>query len=162
MLTNNEGCDIIKLRNGVRLMNKEEKLKENGTYNSNHKNVKSKLFANSQFFDARDIVQVKYEMLRAVSHEKKSVTQVSKEYGFSREAFYENKRVFNKDGITALIPKKKGPKGSHKLSGGEKFIENYLEKKPEAKAPEIAVQLERETGMKLHPKTIRRYIIKKK
>jgi transposase len=145
----------------VTAMSKEEALKENGTYNANHKNVKNRLFANSQFFDARDIVQVKYEMLREALHGGKPVTQVSKEYGFSREAFYENKRVFEKEGITALIPKKKGPKGSHKLNSGKSFIKEYLEKKPDAKSPELAAQLEVQTGIKLSSRTIQRYLNKK-
>jgi len=143
-------------------MNKTEMLKENGTFNTNHKNVNSRIFSGSPFFDAKDLIQVKYEMLREVSLEGKSVTQASKEYGFSREAFYENKRLFEKDGITALIPKKTGPKGPHKLAKGEEFIRTYLDKKPNAKASEIARQLEFKAGIKLHPRTIHRYLGQKK
>jgi transposase len=143
-------------------MEKEKTLRENGTYNVNHKKVKSRLFESSQFFDARDIVQVKYEMLREVTQGGKSVTAVSEEYGFSRETLYENKRIFEKEGITGLLPKKKGPKGSHKLSGGESFINEYIAGKPEAKSSEVAEELEKQTGIKLHPRTIQRYMRKKK
>jgi transposase len=143
-------------------MSKEEALKENGTFNRYHKSVKSRLFGCGPFFDARDLVQVKYEMLREVSHEGKSVTQAAKEYGLSREAFYKNKRLFEKNGLTALIPKKTGPKGPHKLANGEEFINGYLDKNPDAKATEIAAQLELNVGIKLHPVTISRYLNKKK
>jgi len=143
-------------------MSRDKTLKENGTYNSNHGKVKSRLFADSAFFDAKDLVQVKYEMLREVTRGGKSVTAVVEEYGFSREAYYENKRLFEKEGITGFIPKKPGPKGSHKLSKAEGFIKGYLEKKPEAKAPEIAKELEKETGVKIHTRTMYRYLGKKK
>jgi len=143
-------------------MNKDKTLKENGTYNSNHEKVKSRLFADSAFFDAKDLVQVKYEMLREVTCGGKSVTAAAEDYGFSREAYYENKRLFEREGITGFVPKKPGPKGSHKLSKAEGFIKGYIEKKPEAKAPEITKELEKETGVKVHTRTMYRYLGKKK
>ena len=152
----------MEAKDEVTEVSKDEILKENGTYNRNHKEVRSKLFKSSQFFDARDMVQVKYEMLREVSQGGESVTTVSSEYGFSRETFYETKRLFEENGIAGLLPKKKGPKGSHKLRGGERFIDEYIAGRPEAKSSEVAAQLEKGTGIKIHPRTIQRYIRKKK
>ena len=40
------------------------------------------------FFDPRDIVQVKYEMLRRVAREGHSVTSAAAAFGFSRPSFY--------------------------------------------------------------------------
>jgi hypothetical protein len=39
-------------------------LKKHGTLNLQSEKVKHALFQNSDFFDARDLVQVKYEMVR--------------------------------------------------------------------------------------------------
>ena len=49
--------------------------------------------------DRRDIVQVKYEMLRRASVEKASVTEASEEYGVSRPTYYQAKADFDEGGI---------------------------------------------------------------
>ena len=54
-------------------------------------------------------------MLRRVSVEQASVTDVSDEYGVSRPTFYQAKADFEAAGIAGLVPKKRGPRGPHKL-----------------------------------------------
>jgi len=143
-------------------MRKEAALKENGSYNEDYKNVTASLFQDSLFFDPRDIVQVKYEMIRSVSNNEKPVTEVAKEYGFSRVSFYRNREMFDEGGLEALVPKKPGPKSAHKFQKkGKEFVVNYLKKKPGAKATEIARQMELTIGLKVHPQTILRFIQKK-
>jgi transposase len=61
-------------------------------------------------------MQVRYEMLRRVSVDDLSVTQVSDEYGVSRPTYYQAKASFGEAGLAGLVPKKKGPHGPHKLS----------------------------------------------
>jgi hypothetical protein len=68
------------------------------------------------FFDARDVVQVKYEMLRRVHHEGQSVTGTAASFSFSRPAYYEAQAVFGKAGLPGLLPKRPGPRRAHKLS----------------------------------------------
>jgi len=46
-------------------------------------------FAVSEFLDARDLVQVKYEMVRRVRVDGEAVTRSAQEFGFSRPSFYE-------------------------------------------------------------------------
>ena len=60
-------------------------------------------------------MQVKYEMLRRVSVEKASVTDASDTYGVSRPTYYQAKADFEQAGIAGLVPKKRGPRGSHKI-----------------------------------------------
>src|SRR5712691_9700277 len=45
------------------------------------------------FFDARDLVQVKYEMLRRVSEAGQPVTQAAADFGFSRPSLYQAQAV---------------------------------------------------------------------
>jgi len=52
----------------VKMPTKDATLKETGCFNSNHDNVTAGIFASNPFFDKRDIVQVKYEMIRAASN----------------------------------------------------------------------------------------------
>jgi len=141
---------------------KEDTLKKNGCFNSNYKNVSAAIFKTVPFFDKKDIVQVKYEMIRAASKEEGSITEIADAYGFSRKSYYQINEVFQTGGLYALIPKKSGPKGPHKLTQEVlEFIDTYLADHKNAKAIEISMQLEAEKGIKIHPRTIYRYLEKK-
>lgn len=92
-------------------------LLEEGTLNPTPDKVHDPKFQDNEFFDPRDVVQVKYEMLRRVSIENASVTDATEEYGVSSPTYYQNKANFDKGGVAALVPRKRGPRGPHKLQG---------------------------------------------
>ena len=96
---------------------KVQALLEEGTLNPAPGKVQDPKFHDGEFFDPRDIVQVKYEMLRRVSVEKASVTGATEEYGVSRPTYYQTKSSFEEAGIAGLVPRKRGPHGPHKLQG---------------------------------------------
>ena len=79
---------------------KAARLKENDSLNLHPERVRAKQFHNGTFFDPRDLVQVKYEMLREVSHEGASKVQAAASYGLSRQAFYQALKAFTRGGIT--------------------------------------------------------------
>ena len=97
-----------------RKRSKAEALAEDGTYNPAPDKVGDPKVQEGVFFDPRDVVQVKYEMLRRVSVEKTSITEVSDQYGVSRPTFYQAKADFDEAGIAGLVPHKRGPHGPHK------------------------------------------------
>jgi len=100
---------------------------EEGTLNPAPEKVSDPKFRQSEFFDPRDAVQVKYEMLRRVSVENASVTEASDEYGVSRPTYYQAKTSFEGAGIAGLVPRKRGPRGPHKLQGEVlAFLERHL------------------------------------
>ena len=68
------------------------------------------------FFDARDLVQVKYEMLRRAREEGSTVSEAAAAFGFSRPSFYEAKAAYESGGLPGLLPKRPGPRRAHKLS----------------------------------------------
>ncbi|MGH3731916.1 MAG: helix-turn-helix domain-containing protein, partial [Acidimicrobiales bacterium] len=68
------------------------------------------------FFDANDLVQVKYEMLRRVSEDGRPVSEVSATFGFSRPSYYEAQHAFAASGLVGLVPQRPGPRRAHKLS----------------------------------------------
>ena len=68
---------------------KTEALRRGGVLNRHAERVSDAQFAEGQFFDARDLVQVKYEMLRKVSAEGASVTEAAGAFGLSRVSFYQ-------------------------------------------------------------------------
>lgn len=144
------------------MASKEDSLKDNGSFNRCYMNVHADVFKTSPFFDVRDLVQVKYEMLRAVVKDSARVTDVADEFGFSRKTYYQINKAFEDGGLNALIPKKPGPKGPNKLHGKvSEFIDSYVTGHKNAKAREIAAQLEKVLGVRVHPRTIERYFEKK-
>jgi transposase len=68
------------------------------------------------FFDPRDLVQVRYEMLRRVREEGQSVTATATAFGVSRPAFYAAVASFEQAGLPGLVPERPGPRRAHKLS----------------------------------------------
>ena len=90
---------------------KRQALRELGVLHLRPEDVSDELFRAHEFFDARDLVQVKYEMLRRVQVEGQAVVHVAKAFGFSRPSFYQALEVFQQRGLAGLIPKRRGPTG---------------------------------------------------
>ena len=67
---------------------KAQKLARSRTLNPRPEAVVDEGFRSSEFFDARDLVQVKYEMVRWVEAEGASVTAAAGAFGFSRQEYY--------------------------------------------------------------------------
>lgn len=143
-------------------MDKVSIMKENGSFNEKYKKVTAPAFGSGIFFDPRDIVQVKYEMLRCVSLGEATVTQAADQFGFSREAFYNNKNAYELGGVQALFPKKTGPKGPHKLvPEAIQWIDAFIQENPRAHVSEINGHLRENMGISVHNRTIERYLSKK-
>ena len=148
---------------GYKSMSKKEVLKANGTYYGRYLSVKKRGFQVGGFYDPMDIVQVKYEMLRDAQDSGRTIGAVAEDFGFSRTAFYAIKEDFEENGLTALIPEKKGPKEQHKLTKVlQDFIDEYIVNHPKASAAEIAKAILREKGMEISKRTVERYKAKKK
>ena len=140
---------------------KDESLKRNGSFNNNHENVTASVFGAMPFFDKKDIVQVKYEMIRAAANGEGSITEIAAAFGFSRKGYYQISGAFKTGGLCALLPRKTGPKGAFKLSPDViGFIDSYVDRHKNAKAKEISAALEAGKGVKVHPRTIYRHIKK--
>lgn len=143
-------------------MGKNDVLKENGTYNLNYAGVTAPHFHKGIFFDPHDLIQVKYEMLRSVETGGCTVTQASQQYGLSRESFYNTRSAYETGGLQALVPKKTGPKGAYKLTEkGRDFIDHYQAEHPGASALEINNRMKENTGIRVHKRTVERYLSKK-
>jgi transposase len=136
---------------------KKENLKDEGAFNPKHKEVKDKLFKEKDFFDPRDLVQVKYEMLRRVKKEDKTVSKVVKNFGFSRPTFYQIKDNFNKEGLPGLLPKKRGPQKPHKLTPEVMiYIKRIIPEKKKVDYKKLAQKVEAKFSISVHPRSIRR------
>lgn len=135
---------------------KRESLLEHRTLNRRATFVRDAGFCPEQdFFDPRDLLQVKYEMLRKVLVDCAPVSHAARDFGFSRVAFYKTLRTFEQHGLAGLLPRKRGPRGGHKVT--DEVIDFLLERraaKPtlnaEALAELVAIHFER----RVHPRTI--------
>src|SRR5262249_61880933 len=72
--------------------------------------VRDPMFQGSDFFDPRDLVQVRYESLRRHLVDGQAVVAVVRAFGISRQMFYLPARAFRERGLIGLLPRKRGPK----------------------------------------------------
>ena len=144
---------------------KIDSLKKYGALNPHPQKVTEQIFSDSEadFFDSRDLVQVKYEMLRAVEKESQSVKQASEAFGFSRPAFYQAQSQFKQEGVIGLVKKRPGPKSAHKLTDEILFfIEENIEDDKPLRARKLAPLIKEKFGKDVHPRSIERAIARRK
>jgi transposase len=136
-------------------------LQQQGTLNPRPKAVRDQLFLQDEFFDARDLVQVKYEMLRRVRTEGKSVTEAATDFGFSRPSFYQAQLAFEQDGLGGLVPHKRGPKQAHKLTDEVlTFIGEVRQKESSIGLADLVKRIQERFGIKVHPRSIERSLLR--
>lgn len=132
-------------------------LQEHASLNPRPQAVTDPLFHQSDFFDPRDLVQVKYEMLRRVRVEGRSVRQACLDFGLSRTSFYQAKSAFTREGIQGLAPHKRVPRQAHKLTGEAlAFLLKAKAEQPQLGVLALAQVLEQKFGVTLHRRTIER------
>jgi transposase len=136
-------------------------LQQQGTLNPHPKDVRDHLFLQDDFFDARDLVQVKYEMLRRVRTDGQSVTEAAANFGFSRPSFYQAQSAFDQGGLAGLAPHKRGPQRAHKLTDEVLlFIEGLRQKEPSIRLPDLVKRIQERFDVKVHPRSIERSLLR--
>src|SRR5271157_1131290 len=96
---------------------KEAALAETRCLNPHPEQVRDPAFGSSDFFDARDLVQVKYEMVRRVKADGAPVTATAAAFGYSRPSYYQAAAALERSGLEGLVPARPGPRSGHKLTG---------------------------------------------
>ena len=136
---------------------KRKQLARRGALHPHPERVTDPLFQDDPFFDARDAVQVKYEMLRAVRVERRSASRAAVHFGFSRPTFYEARAAFEQAGMPGLLPAKKGPRRAHKLSETVmSFFHKQLEAEPSLSMAALAERVHERWGFTVHPRSVKR------
>lgn len=136
---------------------KVEALRRQRVLNPRPESVSDELFCREDFFDPRDLVQVKYEMLRRVHREETSVTESVSRFGFSRPSFYRIQAAFEQEGLPGLLPRRPGPRGPHKLTPEiQEFLVRLLAEDPELRSASLARRVQEQFGVTLHPRTLER------
>ena len=134
---------------------KLQALRQSGTLHPTPGKVHDPLFAESVFFDAHDLLQVKYEMLRSIQVEGHSIAGAAEEFGLSRPTVYEAQAHFKAKGLEGLLPEKRGPKHPHKLTPEVvKALTQWNAEQPPIDSSEMAARVRRRWGIVVHPRTI--------
>jgi transposase len=140
---------------------KRKALLASGTLNPHPEAVRSELF-HMDFFDPYDFAQVKYEMLRAHSVDEDPVAEVCRQFGLSRESFYQIQQAFQELGFSSFLPRKRGRKGPVKLRG--EVLEFALAQKKENPAIDpghLAALIQERYDIAIHRTTVLRGLKKK-
>jgi len=143
---------------------RKQRLKKEGTLHPNPDKVRSDLLVKSPFFDANDLMQMKYEMLRSVSADQLPVAEAAHTFGLSRVAYYNTQKQYQKHGLAGLLPCRRGPKHPHKFTPE---VMSFIDKQLTATGgrPDwnlLSKQIETGFGVKVHPRSVERAVKQKK
>lgn len=138
-------------------------LREHATLNPHPEQVTDALFLSHPFFDARDLVQVRYEMLRRVLIEGRPVAATAAAFGFSRITLYQLRQRFAAEGLSGLLPKRKGPQRSHKLSDEVlDFLEAVLTAEPALRMVDLPQRVAERFGLAVHVRSLERALARRR
>ncbi len=142
---------------------KSEALRRQGELHSRPDDVQDELFRTNEFFDPRDLVQVKYEMLRRAQIDGMPVAQAASSFGFSRPLFYHAQEAFQEAGLPGLIRKRPGPRHAHKLTDEViAFVERIRADDETANSAAIAEEIWQKFQLTVHPRSIERALKRKR
>ena len=114
-------------------------------------------FGSSEFFDSRDLVQVKYEMVRRVRVDGDPVSRSAAAFGFSRPSFYQAAAAVDEYGLAGLVPARPGPRRAHKLTEQiVAFAQQRSESDPSLRSVDLAALIAERFAVSVHPRSVER------
>ena len=142
---------------------KEQALAEARCLNPHPERVTDPGFLASDFFDARDAVQVKYEMVRKVRADGAPVTAAAAAFGYSRPAYYQAAAALESSGLEGLVPARPGPRGGHKLT--EQILtwaEEQLAADPALRPAQLPGPIGQAFGVRVHPRSVEKALARRR
>lgn len=125
--------------------------------NPHPEEVVDETFAASEFFDARDLVQVKYEMVRRARIDGLTVSRSAAAFGFSRPSFYQAAAALDAHGLAGLVPSRPGPRRAHKLTEEiVAFVRAAQADDPTLRARDLVRLIVDRFGVSVHPRSVER------
>ena len=139
---------------------KTQALRQSQTLNPRAQQVRDPLFLEQEFFDPRDLAQVKYEMLRRAHKEDTPISQAAAAFGLSRPSFYKAQQDFTAAGLAGLIARKRGPKQRHKLNREVMaFVSQTQEREPSLQAGALVQRIQQKFGLSVHRRSLERALL---
>ncbi|MDQ6726248.1 MAG: helix-turn-helix domain-containing protein [Actinomycetota bacterium] len=141
---------------------KGDELARSRTLNPHPERVSDESFGSSEFFDARDLVQVKYEMVRRVESEGSTVRRAAVDFGVSRQSYYSAAAALSSGGLAGLVPAKPGPRGAHKLTDEVvDHLEALRSDDPAMSSAALARAVDERFGVSVHPRSVERALARR-
>jgi transposase len=138
-------------------------LKRAGTLNAHPDTITDRLFRENPFFDPRDLLQVRYEMLRRHTAENMSILDAAAAFGISRPTFYQAQAAFNQSGLAGLLPSPRGPKGGHKVTAEVLgYLKTLRAEDPSLTTVQCVQAVQQRFGITIHRRSLERALSKKK
>jgi len=142
---------------------KSQALARDGALNPHPEAVRDPLFTSNPFFDPKDLVQVRYEMVRRHDAEGMSISDAATSFGVSRPTFYKAQSAVAASGLAGLVPRPRGPKGGHKISAEVvDFVTNLQAEQPDLSTPQCVAAVDARFGVKVHRRSLERAMARKK
>ena len=138
-------------------------LRESRCLNPHPGQVTDPAFLTGEFFDARDAVQVKYEMVRKVKAGGAPVTEAAAAFGYSRPAYYAAAAALESSGLDGLVPARPGPRGGHKLT--EEILAwagEQLAADPALRPAQLPDRIAVAFGVRVHPRTVEKALARRR
>jgi transposase len=142
---------------------KSLELKRTATLNPRPESIADRLFKENPFFDPKDLLQVRYEMLRRHRVEGISIVDVASQFGVSRPTVYQAQAAFEQAGLSGLLPKQRGPKQGHKLSAHIiEYVRLLRAAVPGLTTVAIVQAVQEQFGVTVHRRSLERALATKK
>jgi transposase len=142
---------------------KSAALAQDGVLNPNPGAVRDVLFAGNPFFDPKDLVQVRYEMVRRHRVDGVAISEAAAAFGVTRPTFYKAQSALQTAGLAGLLPGRRGPKGGHKVSAEViAFVVDLKAASPELTNSQCLGAIEERFGVKVHRRSLERALAHKK
>lgn len=132
-------------------------LQVHGAVHPHPEAVTDPLFATSDFLDAHDLVQTRYEMTRRVQIDRQPVSAVAAAFGVSRPTVYQTVATVQKAGLPGLLPRRRGPRHGHKLR--PEIVTFILETRAiegVLPVPRLVERVQERFGVRVHRRSIER------
>jgi len=142
---------------------KRETLAKDGALNPHPEAIRDAVFTGNPFFDAKDLVQVRYEMVRRHRVDGVAISEASTNFGVSRPTFYKAFRALQKAGLPGLLPSQRGPKDGHKISAEVvAFVADLRAASSGLTTSQCLKEIETRFGIKVHRRSLERALARKK
>jgi transposase len=141
---------------------KTSALRKHGALNPRPDKVRDEAFLTRDFFDPRDRVQIRYEMVRRHRVDERPASEVAETFGVSRQTFYLTEAIFSREGLAGLLPRRRGPKAAHKCTDE---ILDFVEKwriSGGAANESVADAIRKNFGVAINPRSIDRAMQRRK
>ena len=168
-LTSSDVCGVITVTRMPRqrvarpVDPKAAALRAAGALHPHPETVRDDAFLRDPFFDPRDRVQVKYEMLRRRRVDGRPVTEIAARFSVSRQAFYEAAEAFATAGLPGLVRKRPGPQHAHKCTDDiVDFAAQWQAEEPARSAERLAAAVAQRFHVTIHPRSLTRALERRK